>query len=198
MTDWVLVDMPAARTEMRRRFPAAQQWSIGHSIGGMMGPLQPDIDQIDRMICVCSGLVTLSDHPWPYRALAWAFWYGHVPLAAKALGYLPGRAVGFGSDLPASIYWQWRSWCTAPQNYLPKVGVSLPDAQWAQSDTPVELFAFADDQMVPPKAVWRLAELYGPNALRTVLSPEEFGLTEVGHIGVFARRNAAVWPRLVA
>ncbi|WP_170387680.1 alpha/beta hydrolase family protein [Ruegeria atlantica] len=197
MADWALIDMPAARAEMRRRFPNAQQWSIGHSVGGMLGPIQPDIDQIDRMICVCSGPVTVSDHPWPYRALALLFWYGHEPLAVKALGYLPGKALGFGADLPASVYWQWRSWCTAPRNYLPEIGVTLPEARWAQRDTPVDLFTFEDDDVVPPKAVWRLADLYGPNARRHLLSPAEFGLPKVGHIGAFARRSAAVWPRLI-
>ncbi|SLN58122.1 alpha/beta hydrolase family protein [Ruegeria meonggei] len=198
MAEWALVDMPSARAEMRRRFPDAQQWSIGHSVGGLLGPIQPDIDQIDRMICVCSGLVTLTDHPWPYRALAWMFWNGHAPLAVKAMGYLPGKALGFGANLPASVYWQWRKWCTAPLNYVPEIGDTLPNARWAGSNTPVDLFAFKDDQMVPPDAVWRLADLYGPKARRHELSPSEFGLPEIGHIGAFARRNAAIWPQLIA
>ncbi|EEE37256.1 hypothetical protein RKLH11_1092 [Rhodobacteraceae bacterium KLH11] len=198
MTDWALIDIPAARAEMRRRFPKAELWSIGHSLGGMFGPVQPDIDQIDRMICVCSGLVTLADHPWPYRALATLFWYGHVPLTVQALGYLPGKAVGFGADLPAGVYWQWRKWCTAPQNYVPDIGDTLPLARWAETGKRVDLFAFADDQMVPPSAVWRLADLYGSGAQRHLLSPKELGLPKVGHIGVFARRNAVIWPRLLA
>ncbi len=198
MADWALQDMPAARAEMRRRFPLSQQWSVGHSLGGMLGPVQPDIDKTDRMICVCSGLVTLRDHPWPYRALAGLFWYGHVPLVVRSLGYLPGRALGFGSDLPPAVYWQWRKWCTAPHSYLPEIGDTLPQATWQDADVPVDLFAFTDDEMVPEAAVWRLAELYGPKARRHLLSPEEFGVPEIGHIGVFARRNAALWPRLIA
>ncbi|WP_170468042.1 alpha/beta hydrolase family protein [Ruegeria arenilitoris] len=198
MADWALIDMPAARAEMRRRFPSVQHWSIGHSVGGMLGPVQPDIDQIDRMVCVCSGLVTLTDHPWPYRALATMFWYGHPPLLVKALGYLPGKALGFGSNLPSRVYWQWRKWCTDPLNYVPEIGTSLPEALWAASETPVDLFTTDDDQVVPPNAVWRLADLYGPKARRHQLSPKEFGLSEIGHIGAFARRNAAVWPRLIA
>ncbi len=198
MADWALIDIPAARAEMRRRFPRAKLWSIGHSLGGMFGPLQSDIEQVDRMICVCSGLVTFKDHPWPYRALAALFWYGHAPLAVKALGYLPGKAVGFGPNLPAQVYWQWRKWCTAPQSYVPEIGTPLPANRWAEHGKQVDLFAFEDDQVVPPKAVWRLADLYGTDAQRHLLSPSEFGLSQVGHIGAFARRNAAVWPRLIA
>lgn len=198
MADWALIDMPAARAEMRRRFPMARQWTIGHSVGGMLGPVQPDIDNIDRMICVCSGLVTVTDHPWPYRALAGLFWYGHAPLAVRALGYLPGKVVGFGSDLPGSVYWQWRRWCTSPENYLPEIGAGLPDAKWSGSGIPADLFAFEDDEMVPPKAVSRLTDLYGSDARQHLLSPQQFGLSEIGHIGVFARRSAAVWPQLLA
>lgn len=198
MADWALKDMPAAQAEMRRRYPDAKLWVIGHSVGGMLGPLQPGIDRIDRMICVCSGLVTLADHPWPYKGLASLFWYGHVPPLVRLLGYLPGRMLGFGSDLPSGVYWQWRKWCTSPDSYLPELGDTLPPADWGRMTTPVDVIALEDDQTVPPPAVWRLAELYGPAARRHLLAPAAFGLREVGHIGAFARRSRAIWPRLVA
>ncbi|SHF04188.1 Predicted alpha/beta hydrolase [Ruegeria intermedia] len=198
MADWALKDMPAAQAEMRRRYPDARLWVIGHSVGGMLGPLQPGIDRIDRMICVCSGLVTLADHPWPYKGLATLFWYGHVPPLVRLLGYLPGRMLGFGSDLPAGVYWQWRKWCTSPDSYLPELGDTLPRADWGRTTAPVDVIALEDDQTVPPPAVWRLAELYGPAARRHLLTPAAFGLREVGHIGAFARRSRAIWPRLIA
>lgn len=198
MADWALIDMPAAQAEMRRRYPDAKLWVIGHSVGGMLGPLQPGIDRIDRMICVCSGLVTLADHPWPYKGLATLFWYGHVPPLVRLLGYLPGRMLGFGADLPSGVYWQWRKWCTSPDSYLPELGDTLPPADWSRTTAPVDVIALEDDQTVPPLAVWRLAELYGPAARRHLLTPAAFGLREVGHIGAFARRSRAIWPRLIA
>ena len=198
MADWAVQDMPAARSEMRRRYPRAKLWVIGHSVGGMLGPVQPDIDRVDRMICVSAGMVSLADHPWPYRAMAALFWFGHAPLAARVMGYLPGKALGFGADLPAPVYWQWRKWCTSPRSYLADVGADLPALNPAGVGGRIDLFAFADDQMVPPQAVWRLAALYGPNAQRHLVAPQDHGLPEIGHIGAFARRNAAVWPRLIA
>lgn len=198
MADWALKDMPAAQAEMRRRYPDARLWVIGHSVGGMLGPLQPGIERIDRMICVCSGLVTLADHPWPYKGLAALFWYGHVPPLVRLLGYLPGRMLGFGSDLPSGVYWQWRKWCTSPDSYLPELGDTLPQVDWGRTTAPVDVIALEDDQTVPPPAVWRLAELYGPAARRHLLAPAAFGLREVGHIGAFARRSRAIWPQLIA
>ncbi|MCE8514573.1 alpha/beta hydrolase [Ruegeria pomeroyi] len=198
MSDWALLDMPAAYAEMQRRFPDLPLWVIGHSVGGMLGPLQPGIEPIARMICVCSGLVHHSDHPWPYQALARLFWFGHAPLLVKTLGYLPGRAIGFGTDLPPGVYWEWRRWCTTPGAYLSETGTRLPKPDWGRSNAQVDLFACADDDTIPPECVWRLADLYGDNARRHLLRPKEHGVSEIGHLGAFARRNAALWPRLIA
>ncbi|MEX0365803.1 MAG: alpha/beta hydrolase [Ruegeria sp.] len=197
MADWALVDMPAARAEMRRRYPGVPLWVIGHSVGGMLMPLQDGIEDIDRMICVCAGLVHHGDHPWPYQALARLFWFGHVPLMVKTLGYLPGKITGFGADLPPQVYWQWRKWCTSRQSYLPETGVTLPAPDWGRSGAPVDLVALSDDVMIPAKCIWRLQKVYGPAARKQELSPGDFGLKAVGHLGAFARRNAAIWPALL-
>ncbi len=197
MSDWALIDMPAARAEMRRRFPNAKLWVIGHSIGAMMVPLQSGIEDIDRMICVSAGLVSLPDHPWPYRALATTFWYGHAPLLVGTLGYLPGRFVGFGADLPPHVYWEWRKWCTSPGCYLSEIGHSLPEADWSRSGARTDVFTFSDDQVAPTAAVWRLADLYEPAVNRHLMHPKDFGLKQVGHFGAFARRNSVIWPKLI-
>ncbi|WP_411352171.1 serine aminopeptidase domain-containing protein [Leisingera aquaemixtae] len=198
MADWALADQPAARAEMRRHYAGVPLWVIGHSLGAMLMPLQNDLEDVARMIVVAGGLVHHHDHPWPYRALALAFWFGHVPLAVRALGYLPGRAVGFGADLPAGVFWQWRRWCTTRGSYLPETGQSLPLPRWAETGIPVDLFALADDDVVPPPAVWRLGEVFGgANQRGTVLAPRDLGLKAIGHLGAFARENAALWPRLL-
>ncbi|MEX0301577.1 MAG: alpha/beta hydrolase [Leisingera sp.] len=198
MADWALADQPAARKEMRRHYAGVPLWIIGHSLGAMLMPLQDGLEDVARMIVVAGGLVHHHDHPWPYRALALAFWFGHVPLLVRALGYLPGRAVGFGADLPAGVYWQWRRWCTTRGSYLPEAGRRLPGPRWEETGIPVDLFAAADDDVVPPKAVWRLGEVFGavPQQRRT-LAPQEHGLGKIGHLGAFAGGSAALWPQLV-
>ena len=198
MADWALADQPAARDEMRRHHAGVPLWIIGHSLGAMLMPLQDGLKDVARMIVVAGGLVHHHDHPWPYRALALAFWFGHVPPLVRALGYLPGRAVGFGADLPAGVYRQWRRWCTASGSYLPETGRSLPLPRWQETGIPVHLFAVADDSMVPPAAVWRLGEVFGTGPQqRKTLEPQEYGLKALGHLGAFARGSAALWPQLV-
>ncbi|WP_291730678.1 alpha/beta hydrolase [Leisingera sp. F5] len=198
MAQWTLEDQPAARVEMQRHYAGVPLWVIGHSLGAMLMPLQDGLKDVARMIVVAGGLVHHHDHPWPYRALALAFWFGHVPPLVRALGYLPGRAVGFGADLPAGVYWQWRRWCTTPGSYLPETGSALPLPKWEDTGAPVDLFAMADDDVVPPAAVWRLGDVFGGSRQRrTVLVPQETGVQKIGHLGAFARANAALWPRLL-
>ncbi|KIC23417.1 MULTISPECIES: alpha/beta hydrolase family protein [unclassified Leisingera] len=198
MGDWALADQPAARTEMQRHYAGVPMYVIGHSLGAMLMPLQEGLTDVARMIVVAGGLVHHHDHPWPYRALALAFWFGHVPALVRALGYLPGRAVGVGADLPAGVYWQWRRWCTTPGSYLPETGTTLPQPRWAETGIPVDLFAMADDDVVPPPAVWRLSDAYGDvPQRRIVLDPQQAGVQKIGHLGAFARANAALWPRLL-
>ncbi len=60
------------------------------------------------------------------------------------------------------------------------------------------MIAIADDDLVPPVAVWRARALY-PEAMKAqmVLRPETFGLKSIGHIPVFHRRNAVLWPAML-
>lgn len=197
MADWALVDQPAARAEMRRQLPGVPLQVMGHSLGAMLMPLQDGLEDVTRMTGVASGLVHHSDHPWPYQAMARAFWFGHVPVLVRLMGYLPGRLIGFGEDLPAGVYWQWRRWCTTRESYLPEMGKGLPQADWTRSGAPVTMFAFSDDQTIPPQCVRRLAGVYGPDAEMAVVSPSDHGLQAIGHLGAFTRRASALWPTLV-
>jgi predicted alpha/beta hydrolase len=198
MAQWALKDQPAARAEMRRQCPGVPLWVVGHSLGAMMLPLQEGVEDIARVIGVSTGLVYHRDHPWPYQGLARLFWFGHAPVLTHMLGYLPGKAVGFGADLPAGVYWDWRRWCTREVSYLPETGGALPRPDWSRSGASVVLHSFADDEMMPPHCAERLAQVYGDAYAECALhDPAEFGLQSVGHLGAFARANAAVWPVLV-
>ena len=197
MTDWGIHDAEAARAWLVAECPGLPLWLIGHSLGALTVPFQRDLQQIDRLIAVAAGPVDLPDHPWPFRAQAWTMWHLAGPLALAALGYLPGRRLGLGADLPAGVFRQWRRWCTRPASLpgdpdLP--GLTRPGLSGA-----VRLVALADDVMIPPACVWRLAEwLPGAAAIdRVLIDPAAQGLGRVGHIAPFAARNRALWPAIL-
>lgn len=196
MADWGVHDATQARRWLRRRFPDLPLWVIGHSLGGMTLAYQSDLHQIARAITVAAGAGHVSDHPWPFQAQARALWYLLGPLSVAALGYLPGRALRLGHDLPAPVFRQWRRWCTDRRS-LPG-DASLPTPERPGLTCPLKLVALADDVMIPPQAVWRLGAWMPGAAIRhQLLTPADFGLEAVGHIGAFAPANRALWPALI-
>ncbi len=72
----------------------------------------------------------------------------------------------------------------------------MPDAKVVTAK--MVFIAVADDDMMPAVAVWRLMSQH-PAAYhrQCVLQPADHGLTRIGHLGAFARRNAVVWPAII-
>lgn len=199
MAEWGVQDQSAAQAYVEARFPEATLWVIGHSLGGLMVPFQEGASRIKRLITVASGPAQLRDHPWPYRGVAAAFWYGPGAWAARLLGYLPAKALRMGADLPAGVYWQWRRWCTTPGFYLGDVGRGLPVPDWRAFSGAMKVVAMTDDALVPPAVAWRGMQNY-PEARKRQLTlhPQDYGLKNIGHIGAFTPQNAAIWPSLIA
>ncbi len=195
MVVWGVQDQTAAQAALKAHLPDTPLWVIGHSLGGFMLPFHPHTAQLSRLITVASGAAYVGDHPWPYRAMALLFWFGPGPLATKLLGYMPGKAMGLGADLPAQVYWQWRRWCTSKSFY--ENDPALPPLAPPYTG-PLKIIAMEDDVMMPPKSVWKL-ERYYPEAQisRQRLRPQDYGLNRIGHIEVFNRRNAALWPDII-
>ncbi len=197
MTDWGVHDASAARAFLRARFPDLPLWVIGHSLGGMALPFQTGLQDIARVIAIAAGPVRVRDHPWPFRAQAWALWHLAGPLAGAFLDHLPGRRLGLGNDLPLPVFRQWKRWCTRPGS-LP-ADPDMPAPERPGLTCPVNLVALDDDVMIPPANVWKLADwMPGAQTRQTLLRPTDHGLGTVGHIAAFAPRNQALWPAILA
>ena len=197
MADWGVHDAAAARGWLAARLPGLPLWVIGHSLGGLALPFQPGLEGIARAVIVAAGPVHLSDHPWPLRLGIASTWWGHGPLLTAAFGYLPGRRLFLGADIPGPAYWQWRRWCAHRGSCLSDP--AMPPLASEALTCPVTLVALADDGMVPPAAVWRLADWMPKAAMtRRLIAPADHGIATLGHIAAFAGRNHAVWPALVA
>ncbi len=200
MVDWCVHDAAAVRDHVWSLLPGVPIWHVGHSIGGMGLAFQDGVSQLERVITVASGPVHLRDHPWPYRAVAGAFWYGPGPLATSLLGYLPGRRLRVGPDLPAGVYWQWRKWCTSDGFFAPDFGGTMPYPDWNAVKCPVKIVTACDDDLVPPKAVWRSMDFYRSAEAKTQLTlrPERYGVAKIGHVGMFTAEIAACWADIIS
>lgn len=198
LADWGRHDQNAALATLARMYPDTPLWVLGHSVGGLWLGWHEAMGRVSRAITVGSGLTHVTDHPLRYRWKARVFWSPPVRLAAKVAGYLPGQLVGLGADLPRGVYEDWRRWCLARGWHLSDVGRTLPLPDPARVTARLRMIAVADDDLVPPTAVWRARALY-PEAMKEqkVLRPEDFGLERIGHIPPFTRRNAVLWPAIL-
>jgi len=199
MADWGLRDQAAALAALGQLMPNVPRWVLGHSLGGLWFGHHPGMERVERIITLGSGPVHVTDHPPSYRWKARAFWHGPVNWLAGAMGYLPGRLLRTGPDLPLQVYRQWRRWCLTPGWNLCDTGRSLPLPDPHRVRGAMKLIAVSDDAMVPPAAVWRLMAYY-PQATKRqqVLRPDDFGLPRIGHIAAFHRDNAVLWPAILA
>ncbi len=197
LIDWALRDQAAALAALSRLAPGLPRHVIGHSLGGLALGHHPEMTGVERVTLVASGLIHVTDHPPAFRLRARVFWHALPPVVA-ALGYLPGRRLGFGADLPAGVYADWRRWCLNRGFLLADTGSRLPLPDPARVTAEMRIIAVEDDDWVPPDAVWRVMALY-PQARKRqrVLRPADFGLARIGHLGAFHRASAAVWPALV-
>jgi predicted alpha/beta hydrolase len=198
LADWGRHDQAAALAALARMYPATELWVLGHSVGGLWMGWHEAMGRVSRAITLGAGLTHVTDHPWRYQWKARVFWSAPVRALAAVAGYLPGRMVGLGADLPRGVYEDWRRWCTTRGWHLSDVGRTLPLPDPARVTARLRMIAVADDDLVPPEAVWRARALY-PEAMKEqkVLRPADFGLRDIGHIAPFTRRNAVLWPAIL-
>lgn len=126
MADWGIRDQLAADRKLAELAPQGPLWLLGHSLGGLTLGFRRYDPRFERITTIGSGFAHFSDHPWSYRPLALAFWYGPGPVATALAGYLPGKRLMLGADLPAGVYWQWRRWCTSRDFFHRDIGTTMP------------------------------------------------------------------------
>lgn len=196
--DWAVGDQAAALARLAELAPTGPLWVLGHSLGGLGLPFQNLPERVTRIITVGAGIGHYTDHPWSYRPKALAFWFALGPVATALAGYMPGKRLLLGADLPAGVYWQWRKWCTRRDFYASDIGVTLPEPNYSIEGKDIRICVAADDVVVPPVAVRRYVEAFAPSAAQfRIFAPADYGLTALKHIEILSKHSAPVWADLL-
>jgi predicted alpha/beta hydrolase len=168
---------------------------IGHSLGGQIIPFV----QHERLAAIIN--IAAGDGYWRRNApgLRWKvplLWWVLAPLAMRATGYFPGRALGLGGDLPAGVLRQWSRWCRHPE-YLRADHADAPQLFSAVKARYMSL-SFTDDEVLAAESVHHLDGWYtGTEQVHQRFSPEQLDVTRVGHHGFFRPEFAPLWDELV-
>ena len=196
--DWAVRDQAAAQAALADLAPEGPLWVLGHSLGGLGIPFHGYPDRVAKIVTVGAGLGHFTDHPWSYRPKVLAFWFLLGPPATALAGYMPGKRLMLGADLPAGVYWQWRKWCTRRDFFDSDIGVSLPAPNYALEGPEIRICVASDDVVVPPVAVKRYAKALAPSgAIKHAFTPAEYGLSTLGHIDFLARDKEPIWADLL-
>lgn len=153
MRDWVDLDVEAATAWGRQAFADLPLLAVGHSVGGHAIGLSAGSRHLRAAVMVAS-------HAGSTRLIAQAAERLKVrlilrvlgPLMSALLGYVPGKRLGLGEDLPAGVFREWSSWTTLPRYFFddPTLGAA---ERFARQRLPILALGFDDDPWANPVAI---------------------------------------------
>ena len=195
MRDWMSHDVPAVARWAAQRFPDVPHRALGHSIGGHAMALGKGVASVDRFVLVSSHLgVTQEIEPLGER-LRVAFILRVVgPVLSRTLGYMPGRRLGLGEDIPVAAMIEWGQWSQLPHYFYDDDTMDAA-ASAATVDADVLAVGVSDDAWASPHQMDALtARMTGARVARRTVTPEQVGLSRLGHHGLLSRRAGdAAW-----
>jgi predicted alpha/beta hydrolase len=190
MHDWGALDIAAAIDWITRELRPARFAYLGHSAGGQLAGLAPNIGRAERLIFVAS------------QSGYWRLWSGirkyglgllwlAMPVISRVVGYFPAKVLLMGSEnLPREVASQWARWGRHPQ-YL--WGSNDP-ATYARITAPLLAYSLHSDHYAPRRAVDALVAKYA-GAQVTRIHREE----HLGHFDAFRRgKGEGMWEEMAA
>ena len=190
MSDWGLLDMPAALGWLETRWPELPLFTVGHSVGGQLIGCMPNEAAARAHVMVATSIGYWRGQRVPFRYLALLFWKLYGPLELAARGYVPRGTLWRGDALPSGVFLEWRKWCLRREHFAPDLVGDRERGPFAAVRAPVLSLSFSDDPIATPWAVGELLALY-PNAAieRRLTTPAQAGVRRIGHHGFFAERH---------
>ncbi|HDR9179889.1 TPA: alpha/beta fold hydrolase [Burkholderia vietnamiensis] len=196
MRDWIELDVGAAIAWARDTHRAVPLLAVGHSVGGHAVGLSAGTAHLRAAVLVAAHagstrLIESAAERLKVRLIL------HVlgPLASALLGYVPGKRLGLGEDLPAGVFREWSRWTALPHYFFddPTLGAA---ERFSKQRLPILAVGFDDDPWANRRAIDLLVSyLTGAAVERRQIDPHAAGTGPVGHMGFFRSRPGAVlWP----
>lgn len=195
-TSWADNDVEGVTEWVSQRYPGLAHLAVGHSFGGHAIGLCQSSSRLSAAVTVCSQAGCLRFIRPGLERLKVAILLKVIgPLTAKVFGYVPGRKLGIGEDLPANVMREWSRWTSLRHYFFDDPTVNAA-ARFARPSMPVLALGFDDDPWAPAPAIdLMMGHLTGCSVERRQLSPADSDGSPVGHMGFFRQRHAdTLWP----
>jgi predicted alpha/beta hydrolase len=190
MSDWGLLDMPAALQLAAERAQGSPVVTLGHSIGGQFLGLLRNHALARAHVQIATSVGFWRWERAPFKYLAWWFWRVHGPLLLALKGYVPSGGGWAGLPLPRGVYEEWRRWCLRPGHFGPDLETYLAGHVFAEIRAPLLSVGFTDDPIATPRTVAAIDGFF-TNAPRESrwYSPRDIGTRHIGHGGFFSSKH---------
>ena len=163
----VELDVGTALAAARERLPGPPIVLVGHSLGGHLAVLRAAMhpDEVAGIALIAAGTPYFRAYPGARQAYLLA---GSLALRglSAALGYLPGRTVGFGGREARRLIAEWAHVARLGRFEFLGAPANLPAAM-AAVRLPVLALSMAEDVLAPRNAVDHLAGMLPGAALTT-------------------------------
>lgn len=195
MSQWMLEDVGAVTRWAAARFPDLPLLAVGHSVGGHAIGISPETGRLRGALLVATHAgITRTIRGRAERLRVWCVMRLLAPLLCAVCGYMPGRRIGLGEDLPRGVMLEWSRWTALPRYFFDDPALDAA-GRMAQVRIPLLALGFDDDPWANPRAMDILLSRYtaAPPERRQV-DARALGLPGIGHMGFFRRRcEAALW-----
>lgn len=197
MHDWMENDVGSVTRWAASRFPGMPLLAVGHSVGGHAVALSSQTGALRAAVMVAAHAGVTRTIRSPLERLRVRFVMRVLtPLLCRLFGYMPGRRLGLGEDLPRGVMQQWSGWTRLPHYFYDDPAMDARQRA-ARVTLPILVLGFDDDPWANPVAVGLLlAPLVNASLDRRHITPPDAGVAAIGHMGFFRKRSAALWPRV--
>jgi predicted alpha/beta hydrolase len=198
MSEWIEDDNAAVTRWAAARFPGLPLLAVGHSVGGHAIALSSASELLSAAVLVAAHAgVTRTIRGAVERARVWCVMRVFAPVLCALFGYMPGRRIGLGEDLPRTVMLQWSRWTTLPGYFLDDPAMDAR-RRMARVRLPLLVLGFDDDPWANARAIDILVRpLVNARLDRRPIAPRDAGLPAIGHMGFFRKQCAdRVWPHV--
>jgi predicted alpha/beta hydrolase len=197
MRDWADLDAEAVTLWARKRFSDASLTAIGHSFGGHAIGLCPSSRHLEAAVFIAShagSMQVIRGRTERLRVATLLKVAG--PVLCKLLGFMPGKALRLGEDLPRGVMQEWRQWIGMDRYFFDDPSMDAK-TRFARPRMPVLAIGFEDDPWATSSGIDLLTSyLSGCEVERRQLTPAQAGAS-IGHMGFFRRKHRAfLWAEV--
>ena len=193
--EWGEQDLAAA-VNYAKRFGSV--YLAGHSFAGHGLGMLGNIEQIQAAWICGTGAGYSGYMPLGERLKVELLWRLLAPVGTAFKGYAPMSWFGIGEDLPKECYRNWKHWCGFPHYFFddPALQGSEFLQRFAAVRTPICVVNSEDDLWALPKSRDAFMKGYQSAQIsRLDLSPAQFALEQIGHMGYFRPALSGLWEQ---